>query len=223
MNVLYLCLALGPPAIYLFLLGLINLAQRPLLVSGARDTALLGLAVSGLVIVGPMRLFFPEEAAMQFGDYVWVLLLAFYALCVLLVLLTQRPRLVVYNISGEQLRPVLAELAARLDPQCRWAGDSLAMPGLGIQLQVDEFSAMRNVSLTAVGSNQNLLGWRRLELAFAEELRAVKVAGYLRGTALLCASALIAAILGRQLRSDPRGVAQAIDQIGQTIRQMLPF
>ena len=65
MNVLYLCLALGPPAIYLFLLGLINLTWRPLLVSGARDTALLGLAVSGLVIVGPMRLFFPEEAAMQ--------------------------------------------------------------------------------------------------------------------------------------------------------------
>ena len=34
-----LCLALGPVAIYLLLLGAVNLSRRPLLVSGVRDAA----------------------------------------------------------------------------------------------------------------------------------------------------------------------------------------
>ena len=61
------CLALGPVAIYLLLLGVINLARRPLVVSGGRDAAALGLAVSGLVFVGPMALLFPEGLAAHFG------------------------------------------------------------------------------------------------------------------------------------------------------------
>ncbi|MEI7903478.1 MAG: hypothetical protein WCK89_24835, partial [bacterium] len=54
-----LCLAFGPVAIYAVLLGAINLLRRPFAVSGTRDAAALGLAVSGLVIVGPIELFLP--------------------------------------------------------------------------------------------------------------------------------------------------------------------
>ena len=138
-----LCIALGPLAMYLLLLGAVDLSRRPLLVSGLRDAATLALAVSGLVIIGPIELFFPFEAAVQFGPRVWLLLLALYALCVVLVLLLLRPRLVVYNISIDGLRAILAELVDRLDPDARWAGDSLALPGLGVQLYVDNFVAMR--------------------------------------------------------------------------------
>ena len=41
-----LCLALGPVAVYLLLLGMLNSFRRPFLVSGTH-TATLGLAVSG--------------------------------------------------------------------------------------------------------------------------------------------------------------------------------
>ena len=44
-----LCLALGPVAIYLLLIGAINMFRRPFLVSGTRDTATLGLALSGFL------------------------------------------------------------------------------------------------------------------------------------------------------------------------------
>ena len=82
---------------------------------GVRDAAALALAVSGLVIIGPMELFFPFEAAARFGPHVWLLLLALYAMGVVLVLLLLRPRLVIYNISVDTLRPILAELVDRLD------------------------------------------------------------------------------------------------------------
>ena len=125
------CLALGPVAMYLVLLGAVNLSRRPLLVSGVRDVATLALAVSGLVIVGPMELFFPFEAAMRFGPHVWVLLLALYAMCVVLVLLLLRPRLVIYNISADKLRPILAELVDRLDPRRALGGRQFGIAGTG--------------------------------------------------------------------------------------------
>ena len=105
---LHVCIALGPLAVYLFLLGLINLSRRPFLTTGARDAAALGVGISGFVVVGPMELFLPGAAANRFGGYVWLLLLAFYALCLTLWVLLLRPRLVIYNATAEQLRPVLA-------------------------------------------------------------------------------------------------------------------
>jgi hypothetical protein len=205
-----LCLALGPVAVYVLLLGAINLSRRPFLVSGTRDAAALGLAISGFVIVGPIELFFPEAAAVRFGPLVWVLLLAFYALCLVLVLLLLRPRLVIYNISADQIRPILAELVERLDPEARWAGDSLFLPTLGVQLHVDNQAAMRNVSLTSVGRNQNPLGWRRLETALAPALGQMDVARNPRGASLISAGMLIILALVLVVAHNPRAVTQAL-------------
>ncbi len=165
MDSLRVFLALGPVAVYLLLLGAVNLSGRPLLVTGARDAAALALAVAGLVIVGPMKLFFPFEAAANFGPYVWVLLLVLYAMCVALVLLTLKPRLVIYNLSLDALRPILGDLVDRLDTDARWAGDSLVLPRLGVQLYVDSFPAMRSTLLISAGGIQNPTGWRRLQRA----------------------------------------------------------
>ena len=158
-----LCLALGPVAVYLVLLGAMNLTRRSFLVSGARDAAGLGLAMSGLMIVGPIEMFFPDRAAVHLGVYTWGLLLALYGLCVVLVLLMLRPRLIIYNIPVDQLRPILAGLVERIDSEARWAGDSLVLPTLGVQLHLDALPWMRNVSLVATGPHQDHQGWRRLE------------------------------------------------------------
>ena len=115
------------------------------------------------MIVGPIELFAPLGAA-QAGPYVWLLLLALYAMCVVLALLLLRPRLVIYNISVDKLRPVLATLVEQLDTDARWAGDSLVLPGLGVQLYVDSFALFRSASLISAGGNQSHAGWRRLEM-----------------------------------------------------------
>jgi len=204
-----ICLALGPVAAYLLALGIVNLLRRPLLLSGAKDAAALGIAVSGFIIVGPLELFIPVAASVKFGPLVWVLMISLYAMGLVLVVLQMRPRLVIYNISMEELRPVLAELVPQLDSEARWAGDNLVLPGLHVQLHVDASPRMRNVSLVSSGPNQNYLGWRRLELALAYALREVEVPRNARGVAFAVAGAVLLTVLTVLVVSDPAAVAQA--------------
>jgi len=142
---LRLAIALVPLASYCLLIGLLNARRRPFLTTGGSDLAALGFAFTGLVLVGPVELFRPEAASAEFGSYVWLFLLVFYWLCVWLAVLLAKPRLVVYNISVEELRPVLAEAARAIDPQARWAGDSLSLPTLGVQLHLESFDLMQRL------------------------------------------------------------------------------
>jgi hypothetical protein len=210
-----MCLALGPVAIYLLLIGGINMARRPFVVSGTRDTAALGLAVAGLVAVGPIELFFPIAAASYFGALVWSFLMVFYALCLVLVLLLLRPRLVIYNVSIDELRPVLAELVPQLDAEARWAGDGLILPNMGLQLHLENLRPLRNVSLVATGARQNYLGWKRLESALRAalapgEIRRNARAGRIIGAGFLGAGALVIALLVWAVMLDPRTVSHAL-------------
>ena len=174
MDPLHLCIALGPVIAYLMLLGLLNCRRRPFLTTGARDLAALGIGVSGLVVAGPMELFLPELAANQFGSYVWPMMLALYGLCWTLLVLLIRPRLVIYNMTLHQLRPILSSVASELDPELRWAGDSLSLPTLHVQLHLETFSTLRCTQLISSGPAQSCAGWRKLEIRLAEALQATR-------------------------------------------------
>lgn len=210
-----MCLSLGPVAVYLLLLGSINLSRRPLVVSGARDVAALGVAVSGLVIVGPLELFFPLSSSITYGPLVWLFLIALYVLALVLVLLLTRPRLVVYNISAGELRPVLAEVAGQLDREARWAGDNLTMPNLGIQLHLDTVAVLRNVSLVSSGPMQNHQAWRRLELVLTARLAHLEVPRNPRAITFITSGALIAVMLVLVIAHDPQAVAQSLVEMLQ--------
>jgi uncharacterized membrane protein len=210
MDPLRLALALGPVAIYLLLLGAVNLSRRPLLVTGARDMLALGLAVAGLILIGPIELFFPVMAAMLFGPYVWGLLVILYVLSLVLIVLTMRPRLVIYNLSPEELRSVLAERAVEMDTEARWAGDSLVLPNLGVQLHVEPLTAMRNVSLVASGPKQNYLGWRRLEKELAAALRDLEVPRNRHAVSLVAAGVVLILFIVQAVARDPQAVAQTL-------------
>ncbi len=205
-----LCVAFGPVAIYLLLIGAINLTRRPFLVSGGREMAALALAVAGLMIVGPIELFFPTSASVRFGPYVWVLLLLLYCLVVVLVLLLLRPRITVYNISIDELRPILADLVTHLDSESRWAGDALVLPTLKVQLSLEPTAGMRNVSLAAVGPEQDPAGWRRLEAALADALAVFEVPRNPRGYSFVAAGLLTLAVLVLTIAHDPEGVTRSL-------------
>jgi len=212
--------AVGPASMYLLLLGAVNLSRRPLLVSGGRDAAALGLAVSGLAVVGPIELFFPFEAWSKFGSIVWVLLLALYAMCVVLWILLSRPRLVIYNMTADKLRPILAEVVSAADAEARWAGDSLAIPALGVQLYLDAFPALRSVTLASAGGRQSHAGWRRLEADLAAALRREESARNLRGLALLFAGLLGAGGMVWAISRDPEGFSHRLLDIAQELMKM---
>ena len=207
------CLAFGPLAIYMLLLGTINLARRPLVVRGTRETLALGLALLGLAVVGPMQLFMPQEAATRFGNLVWLLLLGFYLLCLTLAVLLSRPRLVIYNVEPDALRSALDETARRIDPDATWAGKALSMPLARVHLHVESFSPLANASLVASSDDQSLGGWRRLETALRAKLRHVPSAAQPRGVWLLVWGLVILVALGVWVVEDPQTIARGMDRL----------
>jgi hypothetical protein len=193
MDPLHLGIAIGPLGVYLFWIGLLNLRRRATLLSGATDGAALALGVSGLAIAGPLELFMPEQAAVRFGPWVWVLLVGLYSMGSTLWLLSSRPRLVIYNLASNRLRGVLAPVAIEVDSEARWSGDTLLLPQLGVHLSVEAFGLMRNVTLASVGAKQNVAGWNELAAALREALAAVPTERNPRGYSLISSAVLLLA------------------------------
>lgn len=148
--------ALVPPGLYLLAIAARHLRRTPTAAGGAWDLGLLAAALAPLVLVGPVELL---QAAGARGLWRSLLPLVFVALAACLVVLASRPRLVVSNITLEQLRPVVAQVAMALDPAARWAGETVALPGRDVQVNLDARGAMRSVSLVAVGSRSSPESW----------------------------------------------------------------
>jgi hypothetical protein len=140
-------------------------------------------------------------------------MLGAYALAVLLLILTMRPRLVFYNITLEQLRPLLADVVARLDSDARWAGEGLVMPQLGVQLHVDALPMMKNVQLVSSGINQNLDGWRQLHSSLKAAVRKARTTPNPYGVSLVSFGVLLVAAITYNLARDPGGVMQALNEM----------
>lgn len=214
MEAIPLAIAAAPLAVYLLALGLINLRRRPMVVSGSTDVTMLALAVLGLVVVGPMNLFLPAAAVVRFGPLAWLLLAAFYGLCVVMYVLIARPRLVIFNVSMEQLRPLLEEIVRRLDSDANVAGDGMFLPQLSVQFHVDAARPMRNVSLVATGQQQSYSGWKRLQTELTGALQTVEVARNPRGfTFLACSLVLVGYSLLELLQTPGAAVAQQLRDI----------
>jgi hypothetical protein len=214
MDPLHACIALGPLAMYLVVLGTINLSARPLVTTGARDLMALGLAIAGLAVAGPMELFLPEGAAGVFGmTAVWSLMLVFYALTVACLALMTRPRLVIYNVTSEQLLPVLEEVLAKADPQVRWVGNTLVSEQLGVQLTVELQPIVKNVQLVSAGPNQSFSGWSRLHRDLAAALRPARGTPNPFGATLLTVGLMLAGIITWLMAGDPAAVQQALNDM----------
>lgn len=210
MDPLHFCISTAPLAVYCLMLAILNLSGRPFVTTGARDVAALGIGICGLVVAGPMELFFPEGAAARFGPYVWLLLIVFYGLCVSLTVLLMRPRLVVYNITTEQLRPILTEIAMQSDTSSRWTGDTLIIPKLGVHFQIEAVDWLKNVQLVASGNRQNFDGWSLVESRLKSETSKLWVGPNTLGLAMLVVSSVLAVSSAAWMLLDQTAVAQAL-------------
>jgi hypothetical protein len=186
--------ALLPLGAYLAALGWLHLRRRPVAVAGAWDLAVLAAAVSGLVLAGPLALVQP---ALGTAPWSVAMLVAVFVLVVAAGVLAMRPRLVIYNVTVEQLRPVLAEVVGRLDASARWAGESVVLPARGIQLLVDGHGLARSVSLVAVGRRTSSEAWSEFSRRLRRALRALPVRRNPWGAALTALGlGIVAAALG---------------------------
>lgn len=213
MDPLHYCIMVTPLAVYLCYIGMLNLKSRPFITTGARDTAGLGIGLAGYMISGPIMLFFPESAASHFGGWVWLMLIVFYGLLVSLLVLMMRPRLVIYNMTSEQLRPILTSVARKLDPKSRWAGNSLLIPAKNIHLHLEPVNWLKNIQLTSGGNQQSFDGWRELEAALEEELKEYVSTASLFGFPLLIVAASLAVTALIWMVADREAVATAWEEL----------
>jgi len=139
--------------------------------SGHVDVALLTLGIAGMVIAGPLALLQPGA-----GTSAWttaVLLLGF-AVVVAGAVLAARPRMVIYNVGLDQMRPVVASVAAGLDPTARWAGETAALPARGLQVHLDERGPARTVSVIAAGRT-SAEAWAEFSRRLRRAIRTIRV------------------------------------------------
>jgi hypothetical protein len=142
------------------------------------------------------------------------MLITLYLLSLVLIILLMRPRLIIYNVTSEQLRPALLDIAARLDPEAVWAGDSLVLPQLGVQLHCEWNAMFKNAQLVAAGPHQNLTSWRQLELelsrTFYEDDGKYAGAPNPYGASLMLCGLTLAAFASYWLYKDPDGVMRSL-------------
>lgn len=109
-----------------FYFGFLALAHRSALCLTAQiDFGLLGAGLAGLVFVGPLQLFVPLSSLAMRGGVVWLMVLAIYWLLALFIGGMLAKRMIVYGISPEEARRLLAEAAKRYTPQAEVRDDIL--------------------------------------------------------------------------------------------------
>lgn len=220
MDSIRLAIALGPVAAYGLALGLIHLAGRPLLTSGTREVYAVGLAVAGLIIVGPLSLFMPDVLAERMGVStmssiaVWGFMIVGYQLTLTLLALLARPRLVIYNIPPDTSITMLDELLVREDIEHYWAGPCLSIPPLGVHLQLERVASWGGVSLVATSGSQSHQGWRALERLIQAELQRGEATPCRSSNLFLLGSAAMLLLIGILLvREDPQSVYAALVEV----------
>ena len=122
------------------------------------------MAVSGLLIIGPVELFFPRAAATVFGGYVWLALALFYGLCVTLIALTSRPRLVVYGRTPDEIFGPLLDAAKTIDAGATGNADTLQiqLPSVAVRIRADGQRLVDYAEIVAFEPNVAPEIWSRL-------------------------------------------------------------
>ncbi len=196
-------LACVPLALAALFYGLMNLSRRPIVLWGSADTALLAVGLSGLVMVGPIELLAPTGAFLAYGPLTWAMLLTMYSLLVSLYCLVRPPRLILFNLTLEQAQVLVTQVLERLGAPANRAGNTLELPSLGVEFQVEGDNALRNVRLKGASVPQNPSGWQDFEQAVRQVAAETTVRPSPIAPVLLVAFGILLAIAGYAIRSNP--------------------
>lgn len=202
-------IALIPLGSFLALWGWLQLGRCPRLVDGWRETAALGVACAGLVLVGPLELFLPYAASVRFGGWVWGLVAGLYFLAVVLAVNGQRPRLVLLNAPRGPVLERIVAAARTLDPQTVRAGETCLLPGLGLELRIEAYRPLRGLTITAWGDEPPRAAWRAFARELRRELAECAVGPGPQAALLLIAAVATLGLSAWQLVEHPAQVAQS--------------
>jgi hypothetical protein len=190
-------IALLPLIGYLVVFSLIRLSGHALVTTGGRDIAALAFAVSGMVVVGPIELFFPRVAATVFGAKVWIALAIFYVLCVILIALTSRPKLIVYGRTPAETFGPLLSAAQAIDPAASGDADTLQimMPTSGVRLRADGQRLADYTEILSFEPNLSPMFWNQLITVLRRELGQTKATRPRQGFSMLLVAGMLSGLM----------------------------
>lgn len=211
-----MCVAFVPLTIYLLVLGANRAFGRAIVISGGVEVLMMGLAIAGFVAVGPAQLFFPQAAVMVFGWKVWLMLAAFYVLCLLLVALTVRPRVSIVGRTSDEAFPAVVRAAQSIDNGAEIDERKMEvfLPAKSIRLRLDAIPKVDHVSVLAFEPRIPHRFWPDFSRALKQEIKTTQSVSDGRGLGVLgWAAALIAWLIYQ--------VVPATDQFADGFRQWL--
>lgn len=202
--------AFTPLIVYLLCLAVIRVSGKPWVTTGGRDTAAVLLAVSGLVVVGPMELFFPKATAYLLGPWVWAPLLFLYFLFGCLMIINSRPKLIVYGRTSDQLFPALVRATRRLDDSAIVDEDQqqIHLPKIGAHLRLDLAPGHDCISVVAFEPNLSDAFWRTLRVHLRHEIASTSPPYPRRGWAAMGLALVMLFFLVQYIFEEP---AQMVD------------
>ncbi len=203
----------GQLAAYCLVFGAVHCRRRPLVVAGWRDTLALAVSCAGIVMVGPAELFMPHAAATRFGAPIWLLLGWLYFLAVVLVLIHQRPRLVIYHADRQQVRAALERTLAALDPGWTAAGNSFSLASGRLELRLDASSTLGCVTVSTLGDQPAMVLWHPVARGLRRELAGASSPSHTVGLGLVTVAALLGASIVYRLTDDPQSIAQLVSDL----------
>ena len=172
--------------------------------------ALLGLAMLGVVLVGPGQLFFPIAAFNLLGPAVWILMTLLYFFIVLFVILNSRPRLVVYGLAPDLLSQYVKQSLDCIEVESTWMGLTFTAPELAIDGTIEPAGNGQLSQIIAARSSQDVLGWMKLERVLAKQLKTIEIAPRSAGGLWLAIGLGVLLVLGIQIFGNPTAVADGM-------------
>jgi hypothetical protein len=175
LDLIRFAIALLPLAAYTNVLGLLRLRSVPTVLSGAMDFVLLGLAVIGLMAIGPIELFFPRAAYSLLGIWVWIVLIALYFFMIMLIALNTAPKLIVYGLEARVLKKAVSELLAENEVRSDWLGDIVEIPDFGVRACIEPAGRSAVAQIHSAGKEQSLTGWLTLERLLTHKVATMRI------------------------------------------------
>lgn len=202
--------AFTPLILYLLAFALVRISGKVCVITGGTDTAALLFAISGLVVVGPMELFFPKATAYLLGIWVWVPLLLLYLLFGCLFVISGASKLVVYGRTAETLFESLTRAAQAIDSSAVADYDSgqVHLPKVGAHLRLDSAPGHDCINVIAFEPLLPVAFWQSLRNYLRSELRRTRPPKPRRGVPALLLAMLMAFWLVRYLLNEPNLLAE---------------
>lgn len=163
--------AIFPLAIYFWILARRYAREKIVVVWGTSERFLIFCACLGMIIVGPLKFFFPMDAfafweSINGAVIAWGLLITLGILVSFLISRHERISILLYPLDFTDAHALLRQECLQLDPQTEIAGNHFfVLPRAEMEFIAEYTPQTQCVSLNATHYKQNQESWQHLQRA----------------------------------------------------------